>query len=103
MNLDPNWPHPYENLGNDYLHDKDYGTAKDYYQKALAKAPNWARPHWRLGAIAVQLHDFETAVKEYEAALDPTAKGLKPKDVESVQTDLDRARRSQPAAPVSNF
>jgi tetratricopeptide (TPR) repeat protein len=103
MNLDPNWPHPYENLGNDYLNDKDYGTAKDYYQKALAKAPNWARPHWRLGATAEQQHDFETAVKEYEAALDPNAKGLKPKDVESVQKALDRARRSQPAAPVSNF
>jgi tetratricopeptide (TPR) repeat protein len=93
MNLDPAWAHPYENLGNNYYYERDYVVAKEFYQKALERAPDWAKPHVHLGQIAYELQDYATAESEFQTALSPNAKGLKPKEIESIQKALTKAQQ----------
>jgi predicted TPR repeat methyltransferase len=93
MNLDPNWAHPYENLGNDKYYEKDYSAAKEFYQKALEKAPDWAKPHAHLAQMALELRDYSTAVSEFQAALSPSAKGMKGKETELAQKGLEIAQQ----------
>jgi superkiller protein 3 len=61
IELDPNQPEAYFNLGYLAVRSQDYSSAVTQYKKTLALDPHYPRVHLELGVSLYQLHDFEAA------------------------------------------
>lgn len=61
INLSPDWPTPYYNLGLIYKYQCDWRESFHFNQKALEFNLNNEAAHWNLGIAATALKDWKTA------------------------------------------
>ena len=69
IELDPNQPEAYFNLGYLAIRQRDYPAAVNQYQKALALDPHYPRVHLELGIALYQVRDFAAAHPMLQAAV----------------------------------
>ncbi|MFC1715895.1 tetratricopeptide repeat protein, partial [Candidatus Poribacteria bacterium] len=60
----------YNNLGNAYVKDRDYGQAINAYQKSLKLDPEFAEAYYNLGSVYVQQKKYNLAVENYNKAIE---------------------------------
>jgi len=60
----------YNNLGNAYMKDKEYGQAMNAYEKSLKLDPNFAEAYYNLGSVYAQQKEYDLAVKNYKKAIE---------------------------------
>ena len=60
----------YNNLGNAYVKDKEYGQAINAYQKSLKLDPEFAEAYYNLGSAYAQQKKYNLAVENYKKAIE---------------------------------
>lgn len=69
LEIDPNVPQIYLNLGSAYNNKKQFDKSIDYYNKALQIKPDYDTAMFNLGNLFRDKGDLERAIKEYKRAL----------------------------------
>ena len=64
--LEPNLPHPFNNLGVAMLETGRLGDAAMCYVRAIELKPDLAEAHHNLGSALLLAGDFERGLPEYE-------------------------------------
>ncbi len=109
VNLDPNNPQEYINLGGIYYQLNQWDKAQQMFQQAINLKPDYANAYYNLGHTLIQMGDLKGALAQFQTvktlvASDPTNTAQINSEIKNLQAEINQKANPTPvpsATPTS--